>query len=135
MKVAPVAIIKIPGNDDKGDLLVNRMTDKTVKCFASCRPDSLGSRPLVSREPYERAVDMNVRGMDKAERCHLSPLFISVLEHYDVDRYSATNGPASRFCGRPCQDMAEMCSPDSPSLKEGRTMILQGRPTTVGLWL
>ena len=43
MKVAPIAVIKVAGYDDKGDLLVNRLSDEIVKGFAGRRPDSLRS--------------------------------------------------------------------------------------------
>lgn len=65
--------VEVSGYDDKGDMLVNRLPDKTVKGLAGRGPDALSGRSFMPRETYEQAVDMNVRGMDKAERCHSSP--------------------------------------------------------------
>lgn len=42
MKIAPVAVIKVTGYYDKGDLLVDRLPDEIIKCLSRCRPDSLG---------------------------------------------------------------------------------------------
>jgi len=43
MKIAPVTVIKVAGYDDKGDLLVNRLSDEIVEGFAGRRSNSLGS--------------------------------------------------------------------------------------------
>ncbi len=79
VEVAPVTVIKITGYDDEGDLLVDRLSDEIVKGFAGRRPDSLRRRSRVSREPYERAVDMNIRGVDEAKGCHVIPKCIFPL--------------------------------------------------------
>jgi hypothetical protein len=52
MEVAPVTVIEVAGNDDKGDLLVNRLSDKIVKGLAGRGSDALSGRSFMPRKTY-----------------------------------------------------------------------------------
>jgi len=51
MKVAPVAVIEVAGYDDKGNTLVNRLSDEIVKSVAGCRPMRSAAAPSCRVSP------------------------------------------------------------------------------------
>ncbi len=66
--VPPIAVIKIAGDDDEGDLLFDCLTYEIVESNAGRSANAFGSGALVSGQTLERTVKMNVASMDEAKR-------------------------------------------------------------------
>jgi hypothetical protein len=66
--VAPISVVQIAGDDDEGDFVFDRLGDEVVKGCASCRANPIGRKSLLSGQPLERAIQVNVSGMKRQVR-------------------------------------------------------------------
>src|SRR5580698_7245046 len=62
--ILPVAIVKIAGDQDHRDLLVERKIHQLGKCRARSATNAVGGRIRVRLQPTQRAVKMQVGAME-----------------------------------------------------------------------
>ena len=68
--VAPVAIVEVSRDHEKGDLLLNGKFNKPFKGLSRRVPNTLGGSSLLPDKSQQWAVEMNVRCMHEAKRSH-----------------------------------------------------------------
>src|SRR6266404_3913954 len=92
--VLPVAVIKIAGNQDKGDMLLDRQIDQVAKRRARRVAQELGWRVGISLNPAHWAVEVDVRGMQKAKFPH------SLLQNPRLANASVASTSSGKFSRR-----------------------------------
>ena len=69
--VAPVAVVQVAGDDEERGLFFDGVSDKPLECVARGGADTFGGASLLSGEPLQGAVQMDVSGMKEAKGAHL----------------------------------------------------------------
>jgi hypothetical protein len=66
--IAPIAVVEIPGNDDEGDFLFDRLGNEVLESNAGRAADAFGGSALLPGQPLERTVEMDVARVNEAKR-------------------------------------------------------------------
>ena len=75
----PVGVVEIAGNDDERDLFLDGPVDQRRECGARRRAQQLDRCILVSGEPGQGAVDVNVGGVDELQSQDLSTVLGCII--------------------------------------------------------
>ena len=65
--IAPVPVIEIARDDDKGDLFLQSQADEVLKRLTSRCPNTVSRTALLPSKAFQGAVQMNVCRVDKPE--------------------------------------------------------------------
>ena len=68
--VAPITVIKVTRNNKEGDPLLNSKSNELIKSLTCGGANAFRRSSFLSGKPFQRTVQMNVRGMKKAKRRH-----------------------------------------------------------------
>ena len=71
--IPPVAVEQIARDDEEIDQFVAGELDQIVECGPCRMAHLLGRKPLVASKPRQRAVEVDVGGMEETEIAHLFP--------------------------------------------------------------
>ena len=77
--VAPVTVVEVPSDDEKVDLLFNCQTDEPVKGLSGSGSHSFGCVTFVASQSLERAVKVNVGGVQEAKGPHHSISLVCLI--------------------------------------------------------
>lgn len=65
VEVFPVPVVNVTGDHHEIDLLVDRMRHEVVESVARCSAQALSRRVGIGRQPPQRAVKVQVGGVDE----------------------------------------------------------------------
>jgi hypothetical protein len=66
--IAPIAVIKVAGDDDEVDLILNRQAHQIVERHPGGCPYPFGGGALLPGKPLQGAIKMNVAGVNETKR-------------------------------------------------------------------
>ena len=72
-EILPVVVIEVAGDDDEGHVLADGEVDDVGEGAAGAVARDVLRHAVAPRQPGERAVEMDVGGVQEAERCHVTP--------------------------------------------------------------
>ena len=73
--VAPVTVIEVARDDDKGDILLKRLPDEIIECLTGSRANTFDRSALMPGKPLQRTVEMDIGRVKKAERVQSNSAF------------------------------------------------------------
>ena len=68
--VPPIAVIEVPGDDQEVGFLFQGQADELLERLTGRRANARGDAAILSGQAPERAVQMDIGGMDEAECAH-----------------------------------------------------------------
>ena len=92
MIVAPVTVIEVARDDDKGDILLKRLPDEIVECLTGSRPNTFDRSALMPGKPSQRTVEVDIGRVTKVERVQSNSAFVTdvITEPVRLRGYSLT---------------------------------------------